>query len=622
MQYNWLRNLMVALWMLGAWQSAVAATVQGSILAGDQARAQHATVALAAGHYRLRLLDPFAAEHLALASAGALLTQGADRLAQLTIATGASTATVDFSLANAAELDLFVHAAAGLTTGAAVVAVESLSGASAGQRVFEQAFSFSKEQADSDRYAFHDTVKVTADARYRFELTDMHALSFSFAPFESIIVRVANTTATQVLGTWCWYQGVVSPADAAACVKMNTLSAPEGQTLSQTLEVRKGFVSWYVTAKAPLAQASQLGWRLLDVTTDQDLGEDMVVVNRSGNNYAREVGNFTLATRTTVDVGINALSTPVSPFKLAIVSPDTGNAIQLDNSTLAQSDVTLNAGRYRILLSDDLSGDQGLLGIRIMTGTAVLFDDVFSLGDFQRLGEVESTSSGTTPVTLSLHELRNPLDVRIASASAVVLRLTDIEQTGSFIRAPGRYSLWGRFDAGAEDDLYRVRIGAGASKLGEFLATTNARLLGQREFTLAAPVSGSMAVRNFAFPDDWADRFRVVLVQDDGTPLKFAMDSDDSDSVQATVNVTAGAAHIALFAAQDTPGEATVIGYRFTYDTSVVAEPSDPVTPPRNANGSGGKRKGGGSFSSFLLYVVLVCKILWQRANAAKRIHR
>lgn len=615
-QVKWLCSLTIALWMLGMWQAAIAATIQGGILVGDQERAQRATLQLEAGTYRVHLLDPFAKEHLALASAGALLAQGTDRHAQLSISAGASTATADFNLIRASELELFVHAAAGQSTGAAVVAVESLTGASAGQWVFEQAFSFSQELADSDHYAFYDTVAVAADSSFLFELTDMHALSFSFVPFESIVVRVANTSATEVLGTWCWYQGVVSDADAASCANMNGLSAPDGQTLSQTLAVREGFVSWYVAAKAPLAQASQLGWRILDVTADTGLGEDVVIVNRSGNNYVREVGRFTLATRTAVDADLNALSEVVSPFNLAIVSTDSGNAIRLDNSALEQTDVVLSAGEYRILLSDDLSGDKGLLGIRISAGSTLLFDDVFSLGDFQRLGEVESTSTGNTPTTLSLHELRNPLDVRIANASALVLRLTDVDQTGSFMRAPGRYSLWGRFDANAADDLYRVRIGSGAETLGEFLAATGTRLIEQREVMLSTPVSGSMAVRNFVFPDALGERFRMILIQDDGTPLKFDVDSDDGDSVQAAVNLAAGAAHIALFASQDATDDATIIGYRFEYEVS-GENPSNP-TPPRSSNGGGSKGGGGGSLSSFLLYVLLVFKCLRQRVIAAK----
>jgi hypothetical protein len=615
MQLSWLRNLVIALWMLGTWQTAIAVTVQGGTLVGDQERAQRAPVALAAGNYRLHLLDPFATEHFALAEAGALLSRGSDRVVQLALGAGSSTAFADFNIASAGELDLFVHAATGQATGAAVVAVESLSGATAGQRVFEQAFSFSRHEPDSDRYAFHDTVKLAVDTDVHIDLTDMHALSFSFAPFEAIIVRVANTTATEVFGTWCWYQGVVSAADAAACVNMNGLSAPDGQTLSQTLAMRAGFLSWYVTAKAPLAQTSQLGWRMLDVSADSDLGEDVVIVNRSGDHYAREVGRFTLGARTAVDVDLNALSDVVSPFKLAIVSTDSGNAIRLDNNTLYQTGVTLNAGEYRILLSDDLSGDQGLLGIRVNAGATQLFDDVFSLGDFQRLGQVESTGSGSTPVTLSLHEFRQPLDVRIANATAVALRLTDTAQTGSFTRAPGRYSVWGRFDADAEDDLYRVRVGSGANILGEFLAATGTRLIEQREVTLSAPVSGTMAVRNFAFPDVLGERFRMILVQDDGTPLKFDVDSADGDSVQAAVTLAAGVAHIALFASQDTPTAATVIGYRFEYDAVSGGEPAP--TPPRSANGSGGKSKGGGGFSSFLLYVLLMFKILRQRKLAA-----
>src|SRR5690606_31815515 len=137
--------------------------------------------------------------------------------------------------------------------------------------------------------------------------------------------------------------------------------------------------------------------------------------------------------------------------------------------------------------------------------------------------------------------------------------LSDVEPAGDFMRAPGRYSVWGRFDAAAADDLYRVRIGSESNRLGEFTATTGARLIVQREVDLSEAVTGSMEVRNFAFPDALMERFRMIMIQGDGAPLKFDVDNTNGEIVEAAVDLSAGVAYIALFASQSEPDYATVL---------------------------------------------------------------
>ncbi len=557
-----------------------AAVQRDALVLGERSDLRHFTITLAAGNYRLGVADLGAGSSVDMASAQALLVSGDRLLASADL----TRTTQNMTLTESTEADLFVTGKTSGQHGDLGVWVER----SGGERLLEETLYFGDDtSAPARTYSYSQSFRFTSPEPVKLELTDLGALLGETA-FDQFRVTVIKNATTKVLS-----------AD---------LTTRGDHAFSQTFVPDTSASYWIaVVAVAPDAGTSMLGWALTQTVNGatNELESQIFQVDDNTDLDSTVLGEFDLSTPASVAANVALLSPDVDDFSIALASvSDVGsNLLVLNKSSLAQEQI-LDAGHYRVLLLAP-AATRGLLGVQVRSGNNRLLDTSVSLGDYRLLGEFAQATAAMVDAGLHVF-LQKPaeLDVRVASSQslAVNLNLANARQTDVALSA-GQYRVWAKSGTATGDSYYRVHLQPQSGSARQWWGALGDGLISSAGVSISAATTGTLSTRNFNLPDALSQELVVLLARGDSLIAQYNIDPADATRTFSGLALPAGELQLAIFGKQSA-GKATVVGY-----TLETTPPADPSTPDRGANGSGGGG-GGGSMSSFILYCLLVVKIL------------
>lgn len=576
-----------------------AATFSDVSVAGSKAHFHERSIQFPAGTYDVRLQDVFGLGSPDAGEDVLLLASGDRELARLS-QSGSGSSSARFSVSTSSHAKLVIDAdSIAVPTWVTVFAV------GATEPLYTEVFEPASENEEDGRYEFARIMVVSGNQNLHMQLTDFGAQFGAQLPalraFQNLQINILNSTADAVLSEYCWYRGE-APADKE-CVDLDADSgAAAGPDIDTRIIVQPGYLSLSIVAEAQPLSMAQLGWQLRH-QGGAAIWEDNVMLSPD-QSEAIVLGEFTLTEATSVTAALTQVANDTSPFDLFVVSPESVDILQLSQDIASDSDI-LSAGQYRVMLLSP-EGEKGLLALKIGAGNTVLFDDAFSLGAFQRLGEFSLSADASVPVRLRFLEGMNNNEIFVTGDGVGVAAVSGLQQTNAGIALKkARHIVWSPVDPAAADDLYRIQVGTDVAPLAEFWGVTASRLIGFERASNSA-TKGTVSVRNFEFPSPLQERYRLVVAQGDQVRLKMDLEGGTVAQSESDIDLSPGNLVIALFAERQAES-ATAIGYRIETSTP----PSQPNNS-RGSNGSGGKR-GGGSVSSFILYVLLVGRFLMLR---------
>lgn len=596
----WGKRLIGLVLLLGSLTASVwAAEMKGVAVIGDDQTTIQRSIKLNKGNYELELLDVFQLGSDAADQQAVLLVDGDKLLGQLNFSSASGSQKKIFSIAETVTANLFLDAANTRLHGPVVVSIRASGAASP---IYREVFNFQTQMQASADYSYVKTVPVTAQSLL-FKLTDFGAefgeLLPTLVPFDNVVVEILNSSATAELQRWCWYRGSEAVTDCQNMDNDGAASSPLG--LEQQLQIVDGFLSVIIEAQAPADQFAQIGWSLVDMAgVGVDL-TDNVIVNQSPSQ-GRMVGEFTLEASTSVSALITRVSTDVTPFQLLIASADSTASIQVSQEDVSVGAV-LEPGHYNIMLLSPEDGS-GLVGLTVSADTGILFEDAFTLGGYQKL--MAFTQAEPTQAHAQLTFLEGQQDIAVmafGAGQAFNIASSATPRTEAISFEAGRYSLWSPLQTGIPDDLFYLNVGDMRGDIVQVYGSTGLRLAALQRFDSVAAGTYSVSVRNFEFPDEFVERYRVIVAQRDAAILKADFDSENAAKSIDDLRLEAGPAHVLVFASQSNE-RGHVVGFRLKSATT-----ASPDAPDRGANGSG-SGGGGGSFSSFVLYCLLLGRAL------------
>lgn len=577
--------LMLALLMI---QQVNAATFTDELKIGDRHDIETRSFALKAGSHKFSIVDAFAGSSQKMASAQAFLVSGDRLLASVDL----SRLNASFNLAADTEATLYVAGKPASVHGLLLTRLERTGAAAP---LLDEPFLFSKASEPLRTYEFEQTYILSKTAPITLDLTDFSASGMlPLTPFSSLLVLMTHRGDD---GRFTYFY-----SDAA--------SLEGGPELSHTIALSPGNLFIEIVALAPDTGISQLGWSLKQDAVE--LAGEVFQIDDNASEPGVVVGEFNLAEPSVIDASAAILSQQASDFSVAIASASNDDVVELSRQDL-QVTSSLAAGRYKVLLLKDDNGS-GLVGIEIKSGAATLLATPVSLGDYKPLGELKLAAA--TNVDAGLHFFLLPaglagMDVLVANSqsTALALNLSSMTQSGVSMAA-GDYSVWVRSVAVSGEGYYRVHVQPQGGTTTQWWGALGGGLIESTTFTVPNATKGSLRARNFNLPDALSEEAILLLAQGDSALAQFSIDPADNSLIATDIALPAGEVQLAVIGRQGA-GKATVLGYAMeTTDTA-----GGTTTPPRSVNGSGGGG-GGGSFSSFILYCLLVFKILSARYRA------
>ena len=566
-------------------QQANAGTFIDDLKIGDRSDVVKRSFALKAGSHTFSIADAFAGSSQKMASAQAFLVSGDRLLASVNL----SRLNASFSLAADTDATLYV---AGKPAAASGLLLTRLERTGAAALVLDEPFLFSNVVASSRAYNYEQTFTVEKAGLVTLELTDFSAAGLlPLEPFSSILVLMTHRGDD---GSFTNFYVDVAQLDA-------------GPELSHSITLAPGKLFIQIVGLAPDTGISQLGWSLAQDAVE--VASEVVQIDDNDIVPGVVVGEFELAAPADINAAAVILSQQATDFSIVIASASNDDVVELTRQDL-QITSSLAAGRYKVLLLKDDNGS-GLIGIEIKSGAGTLLATSTSLGDYRPLGNLSLATA--TRVDAGLHFFLLPsglseLDLRIVDSHAapLALNLSSMTQTAVSMAA-GDYSVWIRAGAVSSDGYYRVHVQPQGGTTTQWWGALGGGLIDSASINVPGATTGVLRARNFNLPDTLADEAIVLLAQGDALLAQFSIDPADNSLTATDIAIPAGEVQVAVFGKQDA-GKVTVLGYALE-----TAEPAGgTVTPPRSANGSGGGG-GGGSMSSFILYCLLVFKILRAR---------
>lgn len=569
-------------------QQVNAATFIDELKIGDRADIAERHFALKAGSHKFSIADAFAGSGQKMASAQAFLVSGDRLLASVDL----SRLNASFNLTADTDATLYVAGKPVATHGLLLTRLERTGAA---ELLLDEPFLFSNGAVSLRSYDFEQTYTIDRTALVTLELTDFSASGqLPLEPFSSILVLMTHRGDD---GRFTNYYSDVASLEG-------------GPELTHSITLSPGKLFVQMVALAPDAGISQLGWSLKQDAVE--LAGDVIQIDDNAIEPGVVVGEFDLAEPAVIDAAAAILSQQASDFSVAIASASNGDVVELSRQEL-QVTSSLAAGRYKVLL---LKGDSssGLVGIEIKSGSATLLATPVSLGDYKPLGELKLAAAASVDAGLHFFLLPSGLtgmDVLVANSQSAPLALSLASMTQTSVSMPaGDYSVWIRSGSVSSDGYYRVHVRTQGGATTQWWGALGGGLIESTRFTVPNATTGSLRARNFNLPDALTEEAIVLLAQGDSQLAQFSIDPSDNSLIATGITIPAGEVQLAVIGKQGA-GKATVLGYAMeTADTA-----GGTTTPPRSANGPGGGG-GGGSMSSFILYCLLMFKILRARTRS------
>lgn len=572
-----------------------AATQRDALVLGSRSDLHHYNISLTAGTYRLAIADLAIADSgsgssVDMASAQALLVSGDRLLGSVDLTRTTQTLT----LAEQTTAELFVSGKPTASHGNLGAWIERTSD---NETLFEESLYFSDNTSAPTRtYTYSKQFRFTSTDPVTLSLSDLGAM-LAETPFAQFRVTVIKGATTPVLS-----------ANIAA-------EADHNYSVSFTPDINANY--WIsVLAVAPDAGTSMMGWEMKQSVAgvESTLENQIFQVDDNMEVDGKVLGEFALAEASSVSASAALLSSDVDDFSIAIASvTEAGGSLMILNKTALNQSQVLDAGHYRVILLAPGS-TQGLVGIRVGTDSSLLLDTSVSLGNYQPLGELALTANSNVAAGLHVF-LQKPSDmeVLVASGTGVALALDLVNPAQNSVAMPaGDYRLWVKSGSVVSDSYYRVHLQPQGAAVQQWWGALGEGLIDSAAFTVASATTGTLSTRNFNLPDALSEEVVVLLAQGNSLIAQFNIDPADKTRTMSGLAIPAGEVQLAVFGKQ-AAGKASVVGY--TLETAAVVD--DSSTPPRSANGAG-TDGGGGSMSSFILYCLLVMKILRGRKRMVR----